>query len=160
MFCLQSKEKLVTFYFCPSSSKWMKVRTVKYTTCLIYWSIQFTMEKSGNLGWRQMHRHLEDYLDGCNTPYKALYKPKTKVTILFILMSVLLIAALLKKPSHRLSCSQLMFYNSSYTLVMRQYYCVNWSSYHPFSRFQAITLFQSECSIYIFIGKSLLIFFA
>ena len=72
-----------------------------------------------------MHRHLEDYVEGCNTTYKALYKPKTKVTILFILMSLLLIAALLKKDSHRLSCSQLMLCNLSYTLVMRQYYCVN-----------------------------------
>lgn len=118
------------------------------------------MEKSGNLGWKRMHRHLEDYVEGCNTPYKALYKPKTTVTILFILMSVLLIAALLKKVSHRLSCSQLMLCNLSYTLVMRQYYCVNWSSYRPFSRFQAITLFQSESSIYMFIGKYLFIFFA
>ena len=102
------------------------MRTVTYTTdLLVYIIIQFIMEKSGSLASRRMQRDLEDYLEGCNTPYKALNKPKTKVTILFILMSVLLIAALLKKASQRLSCSQLMFCNLSYTLVMQQYYCVN-----------------------------------
>ena len=44
LFCIQSKEKHVTFYFCPSSSKWMKVRTVNYTTDLLVFTVHYGKE--------------------------------------------------------------------------------------------------------------------